>query len=223
MGLLLGRLPGGRNRFNSFLGGEPMTYPEDVLKSAREAAIKVYHDPHKGDVYYDPRRYEARFRSGDCDDDYIVQSACIAIMAEREKVAALVEALRRIETAECVSDWADQPHEQMQDVARQALAALGIASANGLTLQQPLTPEICELVIAARKVAYESTDWDARKRLDRAVSAFADRVGWEDAPCDKCDGTGYLDAAMFRVRPCDPCGCLEPIEDEPQQDSEQEA
>lgn len=73
-----------------------MTYPEDVLKAAREAAIKVYHDAHKGDVYYDPRRYEARFRSGDCDDDYIVQSACIAIMAEREKVAALVEALREI-------------------------------------------------------------------------------------------------------------------------------
>jgi hypothetical protein len=36
---------------------------------------------------------------------------------ERFKVA-----LQRIETGECVTDWADQPHEQMQDEARAALS-----------------------------------------------------------------------------------------------------
>lgn len=31
-------------------------------------------------------------------------------------------ALREIEGGSCVFDWADQPHEQMQERARQALA-----------------------------------------------------------------------------------------------------
>ncbi|MGK2284461.1 hypothetical protein [Pedomonas sp. V897] len=69
-----------------------MTYPEDVLKAAREAAARYWDalDAADSGEGYDEN---ARLcRSGECDADPEVQSACIAIMAEREKVAALVEA-----------------------------------------------------------------------------------------------------------------------------------
>jgi len=38
-----------------------------------------------------------------------------------DRIERLEAALRRIESGECVYDWADQPHEQMQDCAREAL------------------------------------------------------------------------------------------------------
>jgi hypothetical protein len=41
------------------------------------------------------------------------------VMEENERFKV---ALQRIETGECVTDWADQPHEQMQDEARAALS-----------------------------------------------------------------------------------------------------
>ena len=44
---------------------------------------------------------------------------------------ALSAALKRIESGECVTDWADQPHEQMQATARDALAELRKSQGSG--------------------------------------------------------------------------------------------
>jgi len=47
--------------------------------------------------------------------------AADALHSRIAEVERLKEVLRRIETGECVTDWADQPHEQIQHEARAAL------------------------------------------------------------------------------------------------------
>ena len=67
-----------------------MTYPDDVLKAAREAAAKYWDTldaADSGEGYDENARL---CRSGECDADPEVQAACIAIMAEREKCVAKV-------------------------------------------------------------------------------------------------------------------------------------
>lgn len=45
-----------------------------------------------------------------------------AFDAGRAEAEGLVEALEAIGSCECVYEWADQPHEQMRERARTALA-----------------------------------------------------------------------------------------------------
>jgi len=52
------------------------------------------------------------------DDEW--QQAFNAGRAEADRI--LYSALRQIETAQCVTDWGDQPHEQMMEYARAVLA-----------------------------------------------------------------------------------------------------
>jgi hypothetical protein len=44
------------------------------------------------------------------------------VLKAAEAISTLLKVLKRIETGECVTDWADQPHEQMQEEARKALS-----------------------------------------------------------------------------------------------------
>lgn len=46
----------------------------------------------------------------------------------------------------------------------------------------PLSSDVRRLVIAARRVAFESQDRAALKELDNASEVFAARVPWEDEP-----------------------------------------
>ena len=56
-----------------------MTYPNDVMKAAREAVAQFFEvDP----IY---QQYADELRSGEWDGTSEVQAACIAIMAERER------------------------------------------------------------------------------------------------------------------------------------------
>jgi hypothetical protein len=48
-----------------------------------------------------------------------------AIERLQAREATLIRVLEKIESGECVTDWADQPHEQMQDAAREARATIG--------------------------------------------------------------------------------------------------
>lgn len=45
-----------------------------------------------------------------------------------------------------------------------------------------LAQDVINLVIEARNVAYSDQSPDAIRELDKAVEAFAERVGWEDDP-----------------------------------------
>lgn len=48
-----------------------------------------------------------------------------------------------------------------------------------------LAQDVIDLVIAARMVAYEDQSPEAIRALDKAVEAFAERVGWENDPDDE--------------------------------------
>ena len=71
---------------------EPTVVPEDVLHAAREAAAKVWFD--EGTEFL-----AAEFRAGMRDDAASVETAVIAIMAERERCALVVERTDFIEQA----------------------------------------------------------------------------------------------------------------------------
>ena len=46
----------------------------------------------------------------------------------------------------------------------------------------PVPADVRRLVIASRRVAFETQDREAIKELDAASEAFADRVPWDDEP-----------------------------------------
>jgi len=48
-----------------------------------------------------------------------------------------------------------------------------------------LSQDVIDLVIEARVVAYEDQSPEAIRALDKAVEAFAERVGWENDPDDE--------------------------------------
>lgn len=64
-----------------------MTYPEDVLKAAREAAIKALWRPSE-------EAQRRNIRNGYGDHYAHVQAACIAIMAERQRCAGIARAAK---------------------------------------------------------------------------------------------------------------------------------
>jgi hypothetical protein len=47
-----------------------------------------------------------------------------------------------------------------------------------------VAPDVAELVVAARIVAFEDQSQAALDRLDKASEAFADRVPWDDEPAE---------------------------------------
>lgn len=64
-----------------------MTYPDDVLKAAREAVAKCWEGFSGEDAAEDEHFQEMAelCRAGEWDQQIEVQAACIAIMAERER------------------------------------------------------------------------------------------------------------------------------------------
>jgi hypothetical protein len=56
--------------------------------------------------------------------------------------------------------------------------------------QPSLPQDVIDLVIEARNVAYSDQSPEAIRALDKAVEAFAERVGWEDEPIDPEDSHG---------------------------------
>jgi hypothetical protein len=62
------------------------------------------------------------------------------------------------------------------------------AAAPNAEKQPDLPADVCELVIAARVVAFEDRSAEALKRLDKASEAFADRVPWDDEPGTEAAG-----------------------------------
>ena len=68
------------------------------------------------------------------------------------------------------------------------IAALLIEAADELQHRREagiLAQDVIDLVIAARMVAYEDQSPEAIRSLDKAVEAFAERVGWENDPDDE--------------------------------------
>jgi len=70
-----------------------MTYPDDVLKAAREAAIGAVNALHWGGLGI-PETYRARTESGRNDHTTEVQAAARAIMAERQRCAGIARAAK---------------------------------------------------------------------------------------------------------------------------------
>lgn len=66
-----------------------MTYPDDVLKAAREAAAKYWGELHLAEPDAGWGGFADCALKGEFDGDAEVQAACIAIMAEREKCAEM--------------------------------------------------------------------------------------------------------------------------------------
>jgi hypothetical protein len=77
----------------------------------REKIARAIYDNWRAPTQYGPSDF------GDAADSVLALIEPVMEENERFKVA-----LQRIETGECVTDWADQPHEQMQDEARAALS-----------------------------------------------------------------------------------------------------
>lgn len=103
---------------------------------------------------------------------------------EREKV--LVEALPA-----CVAQLRHAyTHLAKGGVTTQAAFAEGLIAPEirrlekllSETADQALPKDVTRLVIAARRVAYESQDQGDLKELDEAAEVFANRVPWEDEP-----------------------------------------
>jgi len=68
-----------------------MTYPEDVLVAAREAAAKYWGELHLAEPDAGWDGFADCALKGEFDGDAEVQSACIAIMAERQRCAEIAE------------------------------------------------------------------------------------------------------------------------------------
>lgn len=107
-----------------------MTYPDDVRKAAREAAIGAVNALHWGGLGV-PETYRARTESGKNDHSAEVQSACIAIMAERQKrqvsdsahwaACELMDAILRLGNGATIEDRTGliEEHMEAHGVARE--------------------------------------------------------------------------------------------------------
>lgn len=89
-----------------------MTYPDDVLKAAREAAAtdeenRAEAEKAAGNLAGHSWRSErARgYRNGKYDSEEKVTAACIAIMAERQRCASLCIDLRHPNYSSETEDW----------------------------------------------------------------------------------------------------------------------
>lgn len=81
-----------------------MTYPDDVLKAAREAAARYWGELHLAEPGVWDGFAESALK-GEFDGDAEVRAACIAIMAERERcarIASRMEVGGIVETPELI-------------------------------------------------------------------------------------------------------------------------
>jgi cell division septum initiation protein DivIVA len=73
-----------------------------------------------------------------------------------------------------------EPRKVLAEVSRRLTELQHRREAAGFLAQ-----DVIDLVIAARMVAYEDQSPEAIRALDKALEAFAERVGWDNDPDDE--------------------------------------